>query len=116
MNHMFDLEDIYGVNDTFVSGSCDLSDVKTELRRPPHLEQNTSPERTHGCRAAYKAYTSRMNYTQMDVASSGLPKPQYCTSNPSGRCGYFLKNLTSGFGRTYQTVSQTVLFLYQQLR
>ena len=88
---MYDLEDEFGVN-TVVNGTCDLNDVGTPSNRPPNLASSVSTDGRGQCQTRLKNYSPRLNLT-MDIAPSGLPKPQYCTSEPEGRCGFFFDNL-----------------------
>lgn len=77
MEFLFDNEDTLGVN-SFISGTCDIANLDGHPR-PPDMTTDKS-----FCEKRYEVYTPRMNLTSMDIASSGLPKPQYCTSDPQG--------------------------------
>ena len=97
MQFLFDHEDEYGEN-AFLSGTCDRIQLRNTSTRPPNLEQGVAPAE---CRTDYAVYSPRFNRTRMDVSAAGIPKPQFCTSDPNGQCGHFISR--SG-DKAYQSV------------
>ena len=107
MTFLFDNEDELGVN-AYLSGTCDQAQLAGTPTRPPNLDPAFA---TSDCQTRYEVYTPRFNRTTMDISPAGIPKPQFCTSDPNGLCGFFIH----GSGqKAYQSVSVCCTFFVEK--
>lgn len=107
MNFLFQIEDKAGVGQA-LNGTCDLNELQNRSFRDPRARSDKALPDNDKCIRNLESYTPRLNYTKMDTAPSGLPKPQYCTADESGRCGYVLS-------RSGQKIYQTVRIVFELL-